>query len=58
MTEHDCAASIMRTVRFHEYGEPGDVLRLETAPVPEPGTIALLGIAALALTRRIPRRTS
>ena len=28
------------------------------APVPEPGTIALLGIAALALTRRIPRRTS
>lgn len=27
----------MRTVRFHEYGEPKDVLRLETAPVPEPG---------------------
>src|ERR1700685_4407062 len=27
----------MRTVRFHEYGEPGDVLRLETAPVPDPG---------------------
>jgi NADPH:quinone reductase-like Zn-dependent oxidoreductase len=27
----------MRTVRFHEYGEPADVLRLETAPVPEPG---------------------
>ena len=27
----------MRTVRFHEYGEPGDVLRLETAPVPAPG---------------------
>ena len=26
-----------RTVRFHEYGEPGDVLHLETAPVPEPG---------------------
>jgi len=26
-----------RTVRFHEYGEPGDVLRLETVPVPEPG---------------------
>jgi NADPH:quinone reductase-like Zn-dependent oxidoreductase len=27
----------MRTVRFHEYGEPGDVLRLETAPAPDPG---------------------
>ncbi|MEV8527264.1 NADP-dependent oxidoreductase [Streptomyces sp. NPDC052000] len=27
----------MRTVRFHEHGEPSDVLRLETAPVPEPG---------------------
>jgi NADPH:quinone reductase-like Zn-dependent oxidoreductase len=27
----------MRTVRFHAYGEPGDVLRLETVPVPEPG---------------------
>jgi NADPH:quinone reductase-like Zn-dependent oxidoreductase len=27
----------MRTVRFHEYGEPKDVLRLETASVPEPG---------------------
>ena len=27
----------MRTVRFHEYGEPGDVLRLEAAPVPDPG---------------------
>jgi NADPH:quinone reductase-like Zn-dependent oxidoreductase len=27
----------MRTVRFHEYGEPGDVLVLETAPVPDPG---------------------
>lgn len=27
----------MRTLRFHEYGEPGDVLRLETAAVPAPG---------------------
>ncbi|HEY3685310.1 MAG TPA: NADP-dependent oxidoreductase [Streptosporangiaceae bacterium] len=27
----------MRTVRFHEYGEPAAVLRLETAPVPTPG---------------------
>jgi NADPH:quinone reductase-like Zn-dependent oxidoreductase len=27
----------MRTIRFHEYGEPGDVLRLENAEVPVPG---------------------
>ncbi|MGC0317718.1 NADPH:quinone reductase-like Zn-dependent oxidoreductase [Kitasatospora acidiphila] len=31
------APGTMRTVRFHENGEPADVLRLETAPVPEPG---------------------
>jgi NADPH:quinone reductase-like Zn-dependent oxidoreductase len=33
MTDSDT----MRTVRFREYGEPADVLRLETVPVPEPG---------------------
>jgi NADPH:quinone reductase-like Zn-dependent oxidoreductase len=27
----------MRTVRFHAYGEPGDVLRLEVTAVPAPG---------------------
>lgn len=27
----------MRTVRFHEYGEASDVLKLETVPVPTPG---------------------
>lgn len=27
----------MRTVRFHEYGEPGDILHMETAAVPAPG---------------------
>ncbi|GHF89222.1 NADPH:quinone reductase-like Zn-dependent oxidoreductase [Amycolatopsis bartoniae] len=27
----------MRTIRFHEYGEPADVLRLEDAAAPEPG---------------------
>ena len=27
----------MRTVRFHAYGEPGDVLRLEETAVPVPG---------------------
>jgi NADPH:quinone reductase-like Zn-dependent oxidoreductase len=37
MTEHDSATRTMRTVRFREYGAPGDVLRLETAPVPDPG---------------------
>ncbi|HUB06797.1 MAG TPA: NADP-dependent oxidoreductase [Myxococcales bacterium] len=26
----------MRTLRFHEYGEPADVLRLESAPIPTP----------------------
>jgi NADPH:quinone reductase-like Zn-dependent oxidoreductase len=44
MTEHDPTTSTMRTVRFHEYGEPGDVLHLETAavPVPGPGRIRVL----------------
>jgi NADPH:quinone reductase-like Zn-dependent oxidoreductase len=37
MTERDSTPGAMRTVRFHEYGEPADVLHLETAPVPEPG---------------------
>src|ERR1700753_2815759 len=37
MTERDPATSTMRTIRFHEYGEPGDILRIETAPVPTPG---------------------
>jgi NADPH:quinone reductase-like Zn-dependent oxidoreductase len=37
MSEHDSATSTMRTVRFREYGDPGDVLRLETVPVPDPG---------------------
>jgi NADPH:quinone reductase-like Zn-dependent oxidoreductase len=38
MTAHDSATSTMRTVRFHEYGEPADVLHMETAPVPDPGS--------------------
>ena len=40
MAVHDPAnanANATRTVRFHDYGEPGDVLRLETVAVPEPG---------------------
>jgi NADPH:quinone reductase-like Zn-dependent oxidoreductase len=31
------ARSTMRTVRFHGYGEPAEVLHLEEAPVPNPG---------------------
>ena len=27
----------LKTLRFHEYGEPADVLRLETAVIPNPG---------------------
>jgi NADPH:quinone reductase-like Zn-dependent oxidoreductase len=30
-------AATVKTVRFHEYGEPADVLRLDQADVPEPG---------------------
>ena len=38
MADHTTPApDTMRTVRFHEYGEPSDVLVLETAPIPEPG---------------------
>lgn len=27
----------MRTIRFHEYGEPTDVLCLDEVAIPEPG---------------------
>ena len=37
MTERDLASGTIRTVRFTEYGEPGDVLHLEAIPVPAPG---------------------
>ncbi len=33
MADHE----LVRTVRFHDYGEPADVLRLDQADVPEPG---------------------
>ena len=32
----DGTATTMRAWRVHEYGEPVDVLRLDTVPVPEP----------------------
>lgn len=37
MPDHATAPATMRTVRFHSYGEPADVLRLETAATPDPG---------------------
>ena len=37
MKRSDAITHTMRTVRFHHYGEPGDVLRLESAAVPNPG---------------------
>lgn len=37
MIDSAATTRAMRTVRFHEYGEPADVLRLDTAPVPAPG---------------------
>lgn len=44
MTESASAARSIRSVRFHEYGEPADVLHLETtaAPAPGPGRIRVL----------------
>jgi NADPH:quinone reductase-like Zn-dependent oxidoreductase len=44
MTEHDLATGTMRTVRFHEYGEPADVLHLEemAVPAPDPGRIRVV----------------
>jgi NADPH:quinone reductase-like Zn-dependent oxidoreductase len=37
MTEPQLTPGTMRALRCHEFGEPGDVLRLDTAPVPDPG---------------------
>jgi NADPH:quinone reductase-like Zn-dependent oxidoreductase len=36
-TAPTAARSTLRTVRFHGYGEPAEVLHLEEAPVPSPG---------------------
>jgi NADPH:quinone reductase-like Zn-dependent oxidoreductase len=36
-TDTTASTATMRTVRFHTNGEPADVLKLETVPVPEPG---------------------
>jgi len=37
MADRNSATGTMRTVRFHAYGEPGDVLHLETVAVSAPG---------------------
>lgn len=37
MTEHNLAKATMCTVRFHQYGEPADVLRMEDTMLPGPG---------------------
>jgi NADPH:quinone reductase-like Zn-dependent oxidoreductase len=37
MAVEDRPTDNMRTLRFHAYGEPADVLRLEAAPIPSPG---------------------
>ena len=31
----------MRTLRFHAYGDPAEVLRLEAAPIPGPGPVSV-----------------
>src|ERR1700761_682311 len=36
MTAATAARSTIRTLRFHRYGEPAEVLELEEAPVPVP----------------------
>lgn len=36
-TDRTSAPTTMRSLRFHGFGEPGAVLRLEEAPVPTPG---------------------
>ncbi len=51
MTEPDVATEMMRTVRFNEYGEPGDVLHMETVAVPTPGPGRILvAVHACGLT--------
>jgi NADPH:quinone reductase-like Zn-dependent oxidoreductase len=37
MSEHVPVTATMRTVRFHDYGQPNEVLRLEQVAVPSPG---------------------
>ena len=36
-TESAMQSATMRTVRFYDYGEPGEVLRMDQVVVPDPG---------------------
>jgi NADPH:quinone reductase-like Zn-dependent oxidoreductase len=47
MAVHESATETMRAVRFHEYGEPADVLCLDRVAVPSPGP-RVLGTADYA----------
>lgn len=38
MSSHESSAVSIRSLRFHSYGEPADVLRLERIAAPSPGT--------------------
>ncbi len=38
MTEAEPATATMKTLRFHGYGEPADVLRLDDAAIPSPAS--------------------
>ncbi len=37
MNNHASTPATMRTIRFHDYGEPADVLRMEQIAIPDPG---------------------
>jgi NADPH:quinone reductase-like Zn-dependent oxidoreductase len=41
MASEQTGAGTMRALRFHAYGEPADVLRLEEAAIPNPGAGAI-----------------
>ncbi len=45
MTEHNLAKETMRTVRFHRYGEPADVLRIEREQCSQTGALIAFACA-------------
>ncbi|MGA0604272.1 NADP-dependent oxidoreductase [Caulobacter sp. KR2-114] len=50
MSDQPPADGAMRALRLHQYGEPGEVLRLEPAPIPVPAPGAIrVRVAACAL---------
>ena len=38
MSASNSTTPIMRTLRFHDFGEPANVLRLEEVAIPNPGS--------------------